>query len=141
MVGLAVGYQTRSFTVFGRPVPVGALDPESRKDALDLAHALREATGRIVKVLPTAIVAHAMRPSIAAGDLEARVAAALDHLGTAGANLAVRDAKDVVEDGVARLEHRGVIQTEGERLRVRDRNVLRYYARSIQHLLPASSAH
>jgi hypothetical protein len=82
-----------------------------------------------------------MRPSIAAADLEARVAAALDHLAAADANLSVRDARDVVEDGVARLEHRGVIQAEGERLRVRDRSVLRYYARSIQHLLPAAATH
>jgi 1-acyl-sn-glycerol-3-phosphate acyltransferase len=139
MVGLAVGYHARSFTVFGAPIAAGAFDPESRKDALDLAHALREATGRIVKVLPTAIVAYAMRPSIAAADLEARVAAALDHLAEAGANLAVRDAKHVVEDGVARLDHRGVIQAGGDRLRVRDRSVLRYYARSIQHLLPAAA--
>jgi hypothetical protein len=121
-------------------VPVSALDPESRKDGLDLAHALREATGRIVKVLPTAIVAPAMRPSVTAADLESRVKAALDRLEEAGGNLALRDAKDVVDDGVSRLEHRGVVQAEGDRVRVRDRSVLRYYARSIQHLLPASSA-
>ena len=141
MVGLAVGYHARSFTVFGAPIAVGAFDPESRKDALDLAHALREATGRLVKVLPTAVVAHAMRPSITLADLEAGAAAALDALGEAGANLLVRDAHDVVEDGVERLVHRGVIQARDARLRVRDRNVLRYYARSIRHLLPESSTH
>jgi glycerol-3-phosphate O-acyltransferase len=139
MVGLAVGYHSRSFTVFGQPIPVGAYDPDSRKDALDLAHAIREATGRLVKVLPTAIVASAMRPSITRAGLESRVDAALDHLKRTGANLAVRDPKYVAEDGVERLDHRGVIQIDGDRLRVRDRNVLRYYARSIQHLLPASS--
>jgi glycerol-3-phosphate O-acyltransferase len=141
MVGLAVGYHSRSFTVFGQPIPVGAYDPGSRKDALDLAHVIRETTGRIVKVLPTALVAHAMRPSIAAADLESCVAAALGRLEEAGANLDLRDAKHVIDDGVSRLEQRGVIQAVEGRLRVRDRNVLRYYARSIQHLLPASSAH
>jgi hypothetical protein len=81
-----------------------------------------------------------MRPSIARADLESRVGAALDHLNAAGANLLERDVKHVIEDGVERLEQRGVIQGETGRLRVRDRNVLRYYARSIQHLLPASSS-
>jgi len=139
MVGLAVGYRSRAFVTFGAPIAVGAYDPDSRKDALDLAHLTRDTIGRLYKVLPTAMVASAMRPSIARADLESRIAAALDHLNATGANLLVRDVKHVVEDGVSRLEHRGVIQTSADRFRVRDRNVLRYYARSIQHLLPASS--
>jgi len=139
MVGLAVGYRSRSFVTFGPPIEVGAYDPDSRKDALDLAHLTRDTIGKLYKVLPTAILAHAMRPSITPQDLESNVDAALDHLKAAGANLLVRDAKHAVEDGVARLERRGVIQVEDRRLRVRDRNVLRYYARSIQHLLPAPS--
>jgi len=140
MVGLAVGYRSRAFVTFGTPIAMGAYDPDSRKDALDLAHLTRDTIGRLYKVLPTAMVASAMRPSIARADLESRIAAALDHLNATGANLLVRDVKHVVEDGVSRLEHRGVIQTSADRFRVRDRNVLRYYARSIQHLLPASSA-
>jgi len=141
MVGLAVGYRARAFVTFGSPIAVGAYDPDSRKDALDLAHLTRDTIGKLFKVLPTAMVANAMRPSITRADLESRIDAALDHLEAAGANLLVRDAKHAAEDGVARLEHRGVIQAEADRLRVRDRNVLRYYARSIQHLLPASSSH
>jgi len=141
MVGLAVGYRSRAFVTFGTPIAVGAYDPDSRKDALDLAHLTRDTIGRLYKVLPTAIVASAMRPSITRAELAAHVDAALDLLQAAGANLVERDAAHVVEDGVSRLEHRGVIQAEGDRLRVRDRNVLRYYARSIQHLLPASSSH
>ena len=140
MLGLAVGYRSRAFVTFGTPIAVGAYDPDSRKDALDLAHLTRDTIGRLYKVLPTAMVASAMRPSIARADLESRIAAALDHLNATGANLLVRDVKHVVEDGVSRLEHRGVIQTSADRFRVRDRNVLRYYARSIQHLLPASSS-
>ena len=138
MVGLAVGYRSRAYVTFGPPVAAGAYDPDSRKDALDLAHLTRDTIGRLYKVLPTALVASAMRPSMTRADLESRIGAALDHLQAAGANLLLRDAQDVIEDGVSRLEQRGVIQAEADRLRVRDRNVLRYYARSIQHLLPAS---
>jgi glycerol-3-phosphate O-acyltransferase len=139
MVGLAVGYRSRAFVSFGPPVAVSGYDPDSRKDALDLAHLTRDTIGRLYKVLPTAIVANVMRPSITRADLDSRIDAALDHLKAAGANLLVRDARHVAEDGVERLEQRGVIQAEEDRLRVRDRNVLRYYARSIQHLLPPSS--
>ena len=139
MVGLAVGYRSRAYVTFGPPIAAGAYDPDSRKDALDLAHLTRDTIGRLYKALPTAIVASAMRPSITPADLASRVDAALEHLQAAGANLLVRDVKHAVEDGVSRLEQRGVIQADTDRLRVRDRNVLRYYARSIQHLLPASS--
>lgn len=138
MVGLAVGYRSRAYVTFGPPIAAGAYDPDSRKDALDLAHLTRDTIGRLYKALPTAIVASAMRPSITPADLASRVDAALEHLQAAGANLLVRDVKQAVEDGVSRLEQRGVIQAETDRLRVRDRNVLRYYARSIRHLLPAS---
>jgi glycerol-3-phosphate O-acyltransferase len=138
MAKLGVGYRSRSFTVFGQPVSVSSYDPESRTDALELAKVLREATGKLVKVLPTALVAHAMQRSVSTGQLESRIATRLEHLLEAGANLAARSVKDVMEDGVYRLEHRGVIQTEQGTIRVRDRRVLRYYARSIQHLLPAA---
>ena len=121
------------------PIPVSGCDPESRKDVLDLAHLLRETTGKLYKVLPTAIVAHALGRSAMPADLGSRVAARLDQLLEAGANLASRDAKDVVEDGVSRLEYRGVIQSESGKIRVADRRVLRAYARSIQHLLPDAS--
>jgi glycerol-3-phosphate O-acyltransferase len=140
MVGLAVGYRSRAFVTFGAPIAVGAYDPDSRKDALDLAHLTRDTIGKLFKVLPTAVVASAMRPSITRAELGSNIDAALDHLKAAGANLLLRDAAHVIEDGVERLAHRGVIQAEGDRLRVRDRNVLRYYARSIQHLVPASSS-
>jgi len=139
MVGLAVGYRARAFVTFGPAVAVSAYDPDSRKDALDLAHLTRDAIGRLYKVLPTAMVASAMRPSITRADLLSNVDASLEQLQAAGANLLLRDAKQVVDDGLERLEQRGVLQAEDDRLRVRDRNVLRYYARSIQHLLPASA--
>lgn len=136
MVALSVGFRSRSYTVFGHPIPAGTVDPEARRDVLDLAHALRAAIGALFKVLPTAVVSSAMQPSITPDELEARIAARLNDLSEAGANLAERDVKRTMEDGVSRLEHRGVIQSEQGRIRVCDRSVLRYYARSIEHLLP-----
>ena len=40
------------------------------------------------------------------------------------------------------FQTRGIIVIEGDRFRVRERNVLRYYGRSLQHLLtPDGSTH
>jgi glycerol-3-phosphate O-acyltransferase len=138
MVGLAVGYHSRAFVTFGQAIAISDYDPDSRSDALDLAHLTRDTIGKLYKVLPTALVASAMRPSLTHGDLESRIRTLLDHLAAAGANLSVDDAKHAAEDGVSRLERRGVIQVQSGRVRVRDRSVLRYYGRSIQHLLPST---
>jgi glycerol-3-phosphate O-acyltransferase len=138
MVGLAVGYHSRAFVTFGQAIAISAYDPDSRRDALDLAHLTRDTIGKLYKVLPTALVASAMRSSLTHVELEARIRTLLDHLAAAGANLSVHDAKQAAEDGVSRLERRGVIQVQSGRVRVRDRNVLRYYGRSIQHLLPST---
>ena len=56
-------------------------------------------------------------------------------LSAEGANLAVRTAREAVDDGLELLGERGVVVIEGARVRVRDRVVLRYYARSLDHLL------
>ena len=58
-------------------------------------------------------------------------------LAASGANLAVRTGRQAVDEGVSLLEERGVLVVERHRIRVRDRIVLRYYARTIQHLTPA----
>jgi len=50
----------------------------------------------------------------------------------------VRDARHAVDMGLASLEARDVVHLEGSKVRVRDRNVLRYYARTIQHLVPSA---
>jgi hypothetical protein len=42
-----------------------------------------------------------------------------------------------VEEGVEYLTERGVLVTERQRIRIRDRIVLRYYARTIEHLVPS----
>ncbi|HXE80448.1 MAG TPA: 1-acyl-sn-glycerol-3-phosphate acyltransferase [Vicinamibacterales bacterium] len=143
MVRYAVGYRSRAFVTFGEPITLEDRDPHSRRDVLELAHQTRNAIGRLVKVLPTALVATAMSPSISARDLEARVAQLIDMLRAAGANLDCTDPGEVVDQAVRALATRGVLVIDQGRLRVRERNVLRFYARSIEHLLraPGSRTH
>jgi glycerol-3-phosphate O-acyltransferase len=136
MVRYAVGYQSRAFVTFGAPIPLTGYDPESRHDVMALAHQIRDTIGMLYKVLPTAIVASVMRPSAARRDVESRADALIDTLRLAGANLAVHSGREAVEAGAAALAARGVIHIErGGRMRVRERTVLRYYARTLQHLI------
>jgi len=143
MVRYAVGYRSRAFVTFGRPIPVEGVDADSRRAVLELTHMVMRAIGRSVKVVPTAVVAAAMRPSIARRDLEQRADAIIDTLGSNGANLAVKNGQAAVESALEALEARGVVVTERGRIRVRDRNVLRYYGRTLDHLLglPARRTH
>ena len=55
--------------------------------------------------------------------------------GPLGANLGVTSGEEAVEAAAEPFEARGIIVIEDGRFRVRERNVLRYYARSIEHLL------
>jgi len=136
MVRYAVGYQSRAFVTFGRPIPLDGHDPESRRDVMALGHHIRDTIGVLYKVLPTAIVAAAMRPSTTRRDLESRADALIDAMRQANANLAVHSGRDAVEAGAPMLADRGIIHVErGGRFRVRERTVMRYYARTIQHLL------
>jgi glycerol-3-phosphate O-acyltransferase len=139
MMTMAVRYRTRAFITFGEPIPLDEYPGDSRKDVLELAHRVREVMGRMYKVLPTALVATAMKPSMTPADLESAVATLIERLEATQANLSVYDARRAVEEGVAALRKRGVMHKTGNRLRVRERSVLRYYARTIQHLLPSSS--
>jgi glycerol-3-phosphate O-acyltransferase len=139
MVRYAVGYQSRAFVTFGAPISLEGFDPESRRDVMTLAHAIRDAIGRLYKVLPTAIVAAAMRPSITRRELETRADELIEALRSAGANLGVRDGRHAIEEGAEPLAARNIIFVErGGRFRVRERTVLRYYARTLQHLLTSS---
>jgi hypothetical protein len=136
MVRYAVGYQARAFVTFGQPIPLRDHDPESRRDVMALAHLTRETIGRLYKVLPTAVVAAAMRPSIARRELEARADAIIDIAAAAGANLGVTSGRAAVDEATEPLVTRNIIHVErGGRFRVRERTVLRYYARTLQHLL------
>ncbi len=136
MVRYAVGYQSRAFVTFGTPIPTAGFDPESRRDVMTLAHETRDVIGRLYKVLPTAVVAAAMRPSMTKRELEDRASAIIDVLRQGGANLGVQSGREAVDLGAPALADRNIIYLErGGRFRVRERTVLRYYARSIQHLL------
>jgi glycerol-3-phosphate O-acyltransferase len=142
MVRYAVGYRSRAFVTFGRPIALDAYDGESRRSVLDLAQHVRREIGRLYKVLPTAVLAAAMRPSIKTADLESHITAILDTLSATGANMGVHTAHEVLAAATEPLETRGIIVVEQGRYRVRERNVLRYYARSLQHLLtPAGATH
>jgi glycerol-3-phosphate O-acyltransferase len=131
----AVGYRSRSFTTFGTPIRTAEYNASSRRDVLDLAHRTREAIGLLYKVTPTALVASAMRPSIERRDLEGRIDALLDRLRARGANLSVESGREAVAAALRPFEKRGVLVVESGRVRVRSRALLRYYARTIEHLL------
>ena len=136
MVRYAVGYQSRAFVSFGKPIPLDGYDPESKSEIMGLAHHIRDTIGGLYKVLPTAIVAAAMRPSTTRREMEVRADAIIEALRHANANLAVTSGRDAVESGAPLLAGRNIIHLErGGRYRVRERTVLRYYARTIQHLL------
>jgi len=136
MMRYAVGYRTRAFVSFGEPIPTSAYDPQVRRDVLDLAHRTRDAIGRLYKVTPTALVAATMRRSLSRLDLEARIDDLIGALRENGANLSVDTGAQAVGQASGPLRARGVIVVDGDRYRVRSRSLLRYYAKTIDHLLP-----
>ena len=139
MVRYAVGYQSRAFVTFGAPINTSGFDPESRRDIMALAHLTRDTIGLLYKVLPTAVVATALRPSITRRDLEARCDAIIETVAAMGANMGVRSGREALEAAAEPLEARNIIHIErGGRFRIRERTVLRYYARTIQHLVSGS---
>jgi glycerol-3-phosphate O-acyltransferase len=135
LVRHAVGYQSRAFVTFGKPIALGDYDPEARRDLVALAHRIQDDVGRLYKVLPTALVAAAMRPQVTRAQLISRIDELLVSFRAEGANLAVQTAQQAVDEGVEQLVERDVLVQERQRLRVRDRFALRYYARTIEHLV------
>src|SRR5471030_370767 len=135
MVRYAVGYRSRAFVTFGAPIPVGDRDAQSRSDVLELTRLIRARIGGLVKVLPTSIFAAAMRPSITRRDLEGRIDRLLEELAARHANLGVTSGRQAIEEAAEPLETRGIVVAERGRFRVRERTVLKYYARTIEHLL------
>jgi glycerol-3-phosphate O-acyltransferase len=135
MVRYAVGYRSRAIVTFGTPIPASDYDSESRSDVLALTRLVRSRIAALYKVLPTAIFAAAMRPSITRRDLEDRIDLMIEELSARHANLGVTSGKQAVAEAAEPLETRGIIVAEGGRFRVRERSVLRYYGRTIEHLL------
>jgi hypothetical protein len=135
MVRYAVGYRSRAIVTFGATISVAGCDIHSRTDVLELARLIRGRIGALYKVLPTAIFAAAMRPSITRRDLAERIDRLIEELAARHANLGVTSGRQAIEDAAELLETRGIVVAEGGRFRVRERTVLRYYARTIEHLL------
>ncbi|HEX8028771.1 MAG TPA: 1-acyl-sn-glycerol-3-phosphate acyltransferase [Vicinamibacterales bacterium] len=142
LVRYAVGYRSRAFVTFGKPIPLGGIDADNKKAVMDLTRHIRSEIGKQYKVLPTAILAAAMKPSVARAELKSRVDGVLETLRSMDANLSVKSADEVLAQATEPLATRNIIVVEQGRYRVRERNVLRYYARSIAHLLaPPGSTH
>jgi len=135
LVRYAVGYRSRAFVTFGAPISAAHCDPQSRSDVLQLTRLVSTRIGAQYKVLPTAVFAAAMRPSISRRDLESRIDQIIEELTVKRANLGVTTGRQAVEAAAEPLETRGIVAFERGRFRVRDRSVLRYYARTIEHLL------
>ena len=135
MVRYAVGYTSRAYVTFGTPISLQGIDGQSRRAVLDLSHEVMRAIGGVYKVLPTAVLASAMRPSTTRRELEQRADGLVETLRAVGANLGVSSGAQAIEAALEPLEYRGILVVNRGRVRVRNRNVLRYYARSIDHLL------
>ena len=133
MVRYAVGYTSRAFVTFGTPIPVTGIDPGSRRAVLDLSHAVMRAIGSVYKVLPTAVVASAMRPSIDAARAGAARRRAARH--AARSRRQPRCHQRCTRSGrrARPLESRGILVVNRGRFACGMRNVLRYYARD-RHL-------
>jgi len=142
LVRYAVGYWSRAFVTFGKPIAIDGIDGENKKAVMDLTRHIRSEIGKQYKVLPTAMLAAAMKPSVTRAELKSRLDGILETLRSVDANLSVTSADEVLEQATEPLATRNIIVVEKGRYRVRERNVLRYYARSLAHLLaPPGSTH
>src|SRR5918997_5636667 len=103
MVRYGVGYQSRAFVTFGAPISLLGYDPESRRDVMALAHTTRDTIGLLYKVLPTAVLAAAMRPAIERRELEARADAIVEVVRAAGGNLGVTSGRQAIEEATDAL--------------------------------------
>ena len=112
-----------------------AYDPGARRDMVRLQRRVRNAVGKLYKIVPTALVANCLRPSIERTELEDRIDQLIETLKSSEANLDVSSGRAAIQAAIEPLETRGIIVTDGSRYRVRERAVLRYYARTIDHLL------
>jgi glycerol-3-phosphate O-acyltransferase len=142
LVRYAVGYRSRAFVTFGKPISLDGIDPENKKGVIELTRHVRSEIGKQYKVVPTAVLAAAMTRSMTRSELKSGIAGILETLQSVGANLSVTTADEVLELAAEPMATRNIIVVEQGRYRVRERNVLRYYARSLAHLLtPPSSTH
>jgi glycerol-3-phosphate O-acyltransferase len=142
LVRYAVGYWSRAFVTFGKPIVIDGIGAENKKAVMDLTRHVKAEIGKQYKVLPTALLAAAMTRSATRAELKGRIEDLLHTLRSVDANLSVNTAEEVLEFATEPLATRNIIVVEQGRYRVRERNVLRYYARSLAHLLsPPSATH
>ena len=135
MIRYAVGYRSRSIVTFGDPITFDGCDPDDRRDMVRLQRRIRNAVGRCYKVFPSALIATALRPPMERAALEDRIDRLIEILRSTGANLDVMTGREALDLATEPLATRGIIVVDGDRYRVRQRMVLRYYARTIEHLL------
>jgi glycerol-3-phosphate O-acyltransferase len=135
MIRHSVGYRSRAFVTIGAPIPLVEFEPDSRRDLVRLAHRVHHDIGLLHKVLPTALVAASVRPRMPRRELVARLDDLIGVLAGDGANLSATTGAQAADEGLELLGERGVIVAGRDCLRVRDRITLRYYARTIQHLI------
>lgn len=130
----AVGYRSRAFVTFGQPILLRPVRGAAARHAvLDLAHTVMRTIGRLYKVLPTAVTAAALGDGGSEAGLASRAEAIIDELRAAGANLGVTDGREALELGLRPLEARGIVAWEASRVVVKAADVLRFYARTIEH--------
>lgn len=136
MVRDAVGYDTRAFVTFGEAIPLADYDPESRRDLVTLTHRIQHEIGLLYKVLPTALVAATVKPMMTRGELATRIEDLIAAMQARHAvNLGVKHGRQAVSEGVELLVERGILVGARQHVRVRDRIALRYYGRTIEHLV------
>ena len=142
LVRYAVGYRSRAFVTFGKPIAIDGIDSENKKVVMELTRHVRAEIGKLYKVVPTAVLAAAMKASASRAELKERIEGILGTLQSVNANMSVTSADDVLDLATEPLVTRNIIVVDQGRYRVRERNVLRYYGRSLAHLLaPPSSTH
>ena len=146
LVRYAVGYRSRAFVTFGKPISLDGIDPESKKAVMDLTRHVRSGDRQ---ALQGAADRGAGRGDDAVGDAgraEGRIDAVLDTLRSVDANLSVQSADEVLSTSPPNRWSRATSSSSSRgRYRVRERNVLRYYARSLALAAlcssPARAAH
>ena len=135
LVRYAVGYRSRAVVTFGKPIAIDGIDPEKKKAVMDLTRHVRREIGKQYKVLPTAVLAAAMKRSATRAEMKGHIDGVLDTLRSRQRQPERETADEVLELATEPLATRNIIVVEQGRYRVRERNVLRYYARSLAHLL------
>ncbi|WP_316013430.1 1-acyl-sn-glycerol-3-phosphate acyltransferase [Roseobacter sp. HKCCA0434] len=135
------GYASVSF---GAPISLKHALAEGASDPEALGRELIGAVGAVVPILPVPLVAQVMLEDgapMARATIQRRAAALRDKLLESGAHMHIPrgDFDYAVEVGLRGLVRRRILRCEGE-LYTADSGedaLLRYYARSIAHLLPA----